>query len=109
MLMTTFFFYKYFTLPEHIQKLSLHFEMADGYAIVESYTDGVLHLNDEPQKNNSIVHGKIVHFPFLKVNDVVTKINEIDECKSGNQTKYSMKMIWVSKSTGGMQKAYIIY
>ena len=45
----------------------------------------------------------------MKLDDIIKKINEIDECKFKNKIKYTLEEIWVSKTFGGTYKAYIIY
>ena len=45
----------------------------------------------------------------MKLDDVIRKINEIDECKLKNKIKYSLEQIWTNKIFGGTYKAYIIY
>ena len=46
----------------------------------------------------------------MKLEEVMNKINEIDECKFKNKTTYTVETIWVSKIiNGGVYKAYIIY
>ena len=45
----------------------------------------------------------------MKLDDIIKKINEIDECKFKNKIKYTLEEIWVNKTFGGTYKAYIIY
>jgi hypothetical protein len=46
----------------------------------------------------------------MKLENIIEKINEIDECKLKNKnTIYSLSTVWTTKKTGGVYKAYIIY
>jgi len=46
----------------------------------------------------------------MEIKDIVTKINEIEECKiKNNDSKYILNTIWVNKKFGGCYNAYIIY
>jgi hypothetical protein len=45
----------------------------------------------------------------MKFDDIIKKINEIDECKLENKIKYTVEEIWINKTFGEKYKAYIIY
>jgi hypothetical protein len=45
----------------------------------------------------------------MKLDDIIKKINEIEECKVKNKNKYKLETIWANKTFGGTYKAYIIY
>jgi hypothetical protein len=45
----------------------------------------------------------------MKIDDIIKKINEIDECKLENKIKYTLEEIWTNKTFGEKYKAYIIY
>ena len=109
--MVLFFFYKNFTNDELINKINTKHEKSDGYALIEKYDSNTdnLEISDTPKKNNKILYGKIVDFN-MKLEEVINKINEINECKFKNKTTYTVETIWVSKIiNGGVYKAYIIY
>jgi hypothetical protein len=109
--MTTFFFYKNLTNVNLIQKINNTFEIFDGYVLVHSYDENnnILNISDNPTENNTLLYGKIVYFK-MTLNDVIKKIDNIDECKFKNKnTKYTLTTIWASKKYGGTNKAYIIY
>jgi hypothetical protein len=109
--MVLFFFYKNFTNVELINKINIKHEKSDGYALIEKYDSNTdnLEISDTPKKNNKILYGKIVDFN-MKLEEVINKINEINECKFKNKTTYTVETIWVSKIiNGGVYKAYIIY
>jgi hypothetical protein len=108
--MVKFFFYNKLTNLELIQKININFEINDGYIIMQNYDieNNLLEISDNSSKNNKLLHGKIVNFN-MKLDDIIKKINEIDECKLENKIKYSLKEIWTNKTFGGTYKAYIIY
>ncbi len=45
----------------------------------------------------------------MKMEDIIKKIEEIEECKVENKIKYTLETIWANKTFGGTYKAYIIY
>jgi hypothetical protein len=46
----------------------------------------------------------------MNINDIIEKINNIEECKFENKSnKYILNTIWATKNTGGIYKTYIIY
>jgi len=45
----------------------------------------------------------------MTLDDIISKINEIEECKLENKIKYTLDTIWANKTFGGTYKAYIIY
>ncbi len=105
--MVTFFFYKNFVSTEMLSKISNNFQCVDGYVIVEDFDldqDLVL-INRDSNKNNVLLHGKIVYFA-MTANDVV---KNIEKCKLCTKQKYTMETIWVNKARGGLEKAFIIY
>jgi hypothetical protein len=109
--MVLFFFYKNFTNIELIKKIDKNFNMYDGYVMVHKYDseNDILEISDKNNDNNLILVGKIIEFN-KKLEHIICKINEIDECKLKNiDRKYIMNTIWTNKSSGGINKAYIIY
>ena len=58
--------------------------------------------------NNKTLPGKIVTFN-MTVDDIIKKINEIEEIKSNGKTKEIVTTIWANKPLGGKCKTYIIY
>jgi hypothetical protein len=111
MLMIIFFFYKNLTNVELIKKINHNFTMNDGYTIIESYDseNNILVIGDKIENKNTILHGKIVTFD-MKLEDILEKINNIEECKFVNKnSNYTLDTIFVSKITGGVYKSYIIY
>ena len=123
--MVTFFFYNNLTQLELIKKINTKFEIYDGYILINNYyiENNILEINNtssnntssnntssnNTSSNNKILHGKIVNFNTMKLEDVIKKINEIEECKIQNKTKYNVETIWTNKTLGGTYKAYIIY
>jgi len=105
--MVTFFFYKNFTTAEMLSKISSNYQYSDGYVIVEDFhlDQDIVIINKDSKPNNKLLHGKIVQFPS-SATDVVKKIQE---CAVGVKPKYIMESVWANKSTGGVQKAFIIY
>jgi formyltetrahydrofolate synthetase len=108
--MVKFFFYNKLTNLELIQKINIKFEIYDGYILIQNYDieNNLLEISDKSSKNNQLLYGKIVNFN-MKLDDIIKKINEIDECKLENKIKYSLEEIWTNKTFGGTYKAYIIY
>ena len=45
----------------------------------------------------------------MSIDDVIKKINDIEECKIENKIKYILETIWTNKKYGGTYSAYIIY
>jgi hypothetical protein len=109
--MVLFFFYNKLTNVELLKKINNNFETKDGYIIMQNYDieNNILEISDNQINNNQILNGKIVNFD-MKLEDVIMKINEIDECKNNNKTtKYIINTIYASKISGGVCKTYIIY
>jgi len=108
--MVNFFFYNKLTNLELIKKININFEICDGYIIIQNYDieNNLLEISNKFSENNKLLYGKIVNFN-MKLDDIIKKINEIDECKFKNKIKYTLEEIWVSKTFGGTYKAYIIY
>ena len=108
--MVRFFFYNKLTNIEIINKINNNFEIYDGYIIIQNYDseNNLLEISDKSLNNNKILYGKIVDFN-MKIDDIIKKINEIDECKLENKIKYTVEEIWTNKTFGEKCKAYIIY
>ena len=108
--MVRFFFYNKLTNVDLINQINKSFEMYDGYIIIQNYDkeNNLLEISNNSLNNNKILNGKIVEFN-MKLEDIIKKINEIDECKSESKMKYSLEQIWTNKTFGGTYKAYIIY
>ena len=110
--MTTFFFYKHFINAEFVNKISNSYQMNDGYIIVKEYNTEKddLVISDVSMENKKILYGKIVHFYSMNINSVLSKINDIEECRFKNKiTNYTVSTIYSNKMTGGVYKSYIIY
>jgi len=108
--MVKFFFYNKLTNLELIKKININFEIYDGYIMIQKYDikNNILEINNKLLKNNKLLNGKIVNFN-MKLDDIIKKINEIDECKLENKIKYSLDEIWITKTFEETHKAYIIY
>lgn len=108
--MVKFFFYDKFTNVELIKKISNNYEIYDGYIIIKNYDseNNFLEISNNILDNNLLLYGKIVDFN-MKVDDIIKKINEIEECKIKNKIKYTLETIWTNRILGGTYKAYIIY
>jgi formyltetrahydrofolate synthetase len=109
--MVNFFFYNHLTNLDLIKKININFEICDGYIIIQNYDikNNLLDFIDKSSKNNEILYGKIVNFN-MKLDDIIKKINEIDECKLENKIKYTLEEIWVNPTFEETKhKAYIIY
>ena len=108
--MVKFFFYNKLIDLELIKKININFEICDGYIIIQNYDieNNLLEISDKFSKNNKLLYGKIVNFN-MKLDDIIKKINEIDECKLEKKIKYSLEEVWTNKTFGGSYKAYIIY
>ena len=108
--MVKFFFYNKLTNLKLIKKININFEIYDGYILIQNYDieNNILEINNKSSKNNKLLYGKIVNFN-MTLDDIIKKINEIDECKLENKIKYSLEEIFTNKTFGGMYKAYIIY
>jgi len=108
--MIRFFFYNKLTNVELIKKINNNFKIYDGYIIIQNYDieNNILEISDESLNNNKLLYGKIVEFD-MNLNDIIKKINGMDECKLENKIKYTLEEIWTNKTFGGTYKAYIIY
>jgi hypothetical protein len=108
--MVKFFFYNKLTNLELIKKININFEIYDGYILIQNYDieNNILEISNKSSKNNKLLYGKIVNFN-MTLDDIIKKINEIDECKLENKTKYLLEEIFTNKTFGGIYKAYIIY
>lgn len=109
--MVGLFFYNKLTNIELIKKINDNFTIDDGYIIIENHDNKNNFLEISEYKslnNNKLLYGKIVYFD-MKIYDIITKINEIDECKIENKIKYTLETVWANKISGGVYKVYIIY
>ena len=109
--MVLFFFYKNLINTELIKKINSNFVISDGYILIQKYNNekNILEISDNNKNNNDILHGKIVNFN-MKIEDVIQKMNKIDECKFKNKnTRYILNNIWANKNSGGLCNVYIIY
>lgn len=109
--MTTFFFYnKLMTNIELIKKINHIFHTTDGYIIVKNYDskNNILEISEREIENDIILHGLIVHFD-MTLDDILIKINNLEELRFDDRIKYKLEQILVSKKFGGMCSAYIIY
>jgi len=107
--MVSFFFYNKLINEEFLKKINIHFKINDGYVLIQNYDsqNNILEISDVSINNNTVLHGKIVIFD-MTLDDVITKINEIEECKFKN-TKYTLETIWPNDVFGSVTNAYIIY
>lgn len=108
--MVRFFFYNKLTNIELIKRINPNFDIYDGYIIIKNYDreNNLLEISDNQLNNNTLLYGKIVNFN-ISIDDVIKKINDIEECKIENKIKYILETIWVNKKSGGTYSAYIIY
>jgi len=108
--MASFFFYDKLTNIELIKKINENFEINDGYVFINNYDslNNILEISDKSINNNILLHGKIINFN-MKIEDIMIKINDIEECRFKNKIKYTMDTIWANKICGGACKTYIIY
>lgn len=109
--MVLFFFYNQLTNLELIKKINKTFEIYDGYIMIKNYDkeNNILEISDKNMYNNTLLYGKMVNFN-MTMEDIIAKINQIDECKFKNRnTNYILDTIWANKQTGGVYKANIIY
>jgi hypothetical protein len=108
--MVLFFFYDKLTNIELIKKINEFFEINDGFVFINNYNslNNILEISDKSINNNILLHGKIINFN-MKIEDIMIKINEIEECRFKNKIKYTMDTIWANKKYGGVCKTYIIY
>ena len=107
--MVSFFFYNKMSNPDMVKKISPTFDITDGYIIIESYDreNNILIINDKSKNNNTILYGKIVDFSNMRLEIILKKIGNIEECKLKKE-KYTLNTIWANKKFGGVCKTYII-
>lgn len=108
--MVRLFFYNKLKNIELIQKINNNFEIDDGYIMIKNYDceNNFLEISEKSIDNNNILYGKLVHFN-AKLDDIIQKITEIEECKFENKIKYTIQNIQVNKTFGNTYEAYIIY
>ena len=113
--MISFFFYDKLTNIDLIKKINNDFEIYDGYIIIQNYNieKNILEINNNSINNNKLLYGKIVKFN-MTLDEVIKKMEEIEECKLKNRTKYTLttiwaKKVWANKTFGETYKTYIIY
>ena len=106
-----FFFYKLMMNKDLIDKISLDYELTDGYAMVHYYDKkhNILELGNNDIKRNVLLCGKIVSFN-MSLYDTLPKINDIDECKFKNEgVNYKVETIIATDIDGNEHSVYIIY
>jgi hypothetical protein len=103
--MTTFFFYNDSHLVEKINKITTEYEIMNGYIIIKNYNKetNILEISNIPMENKTVFYGKIVHFYKIKMENVLSKINENDSIN------YIVSTIYANKISGGVYKSYILY
>ena len=108
--MISFFFYNKLTNVELIKKINPRFEICDGFIIIQKYDgeNNILEISNDSLNNNKALPGKIVSFN-MTLDDIIKKINGIEEVKSNNTSKDLVTTIWANKPLGGKCKTYIIY
>jgi hypothetical protein len=109
--MVGLFFYNKLKNIELIKKINDNFEIYDGYIMVQNYDseNNFLEISEKSVNNNNILYGKLVIFD-TNLDDIIKKINEIEECKLENKKKYTLQKILVNKTfVGTAYEAYIIY
>ena len=108
--MTTFFFYNKLMNIELINKIDTIFHKTDGYIAIKNYDNinNILEISEKSIENDKILCGIIVHFD-MKLDDIIRKINNSEEFRLEDKTKYKLERILVNKKFGGMCDAYIIY
>ena len=107
--MVSFFFYNKMSNPDIVKKISPTFDIIDGYILIENYDseNDILTISNKNENNNTILYGKIVDFSNMKLQIILEKLSEIEECKFKKQ-KYTLDTIWANKKFGGVCNAYII-
>jgi hypothetical protein len=98
--MISFFFYNKLKNQELINKIQKDVVIIDGYIKCKE-------INDNEINDNEILYGKIVDFT-LNLEDIIKKINIIEECKT-NKTKYTLKKVIGYTMTESTRELYIIY
>jgi len=93
--MISFFFYNKLKNPELIYKIQKNVVITEGYIKCKE-------INDD-----EILYGKIVDFT-LNLEDIIKKINTIEECKT-TKTKYTLKKVIGYTMTESTRELYIIY
>jgi hypothetical protein len=108
--MVKFFFYNKFKNVELIKKINNQFDISDGYVIVKNYNseNNLLEISDKSFNNNKILYGKIVNFN-MTIEDIIKKINKIEDFKIENKTKYYIKSILTNKTYGDTDEAFIFF
>jgi hypothetical protein len=94
-----------------IKKINQNFQMSDAYLLVKHYDpdQNILDLGTPDGCKNEILKGKMVSFN-MSLPDVLNKINQIVEYQfEDGREKYIVDTVWITKYTGGVIKAYIIY
>ena len=115
--MINIFFYNKFKEIEMINKISKNAVIRDGYTTVQKYdikTNALL-LGDYSSRSE-IVQGKIVTFQ-LTLEQLIDKLNNIEDIRIPFKQKYNMEIIDVIVNTiennkcvhFSKEKAYIIY
>lgn len=109
--MVYFFFYENLTNIKLIKKINHNFEIMDGYIRIQSYDRemNILTINEDDQLNDTILNGKIVNFN-MKIENIINKIYEIDECKFKNKNaRYTLNTISANGPNGELYQVNIIY
>ena len=106
--MVFLFFYKKFTSEHLLKKINTKFDIEDAYILADNYDNETETLTVNNRENNIILYGKLVNFD-MKLENIIQKINDIENYKIKGKTNYTLDTIWTTKKSGGMFKAYIIY
>ena len=106
-----FFFYNKLKNPYLLNKINKNFQIKDSCILVKKYNKDLnfLEIDNNSSKNTELLEGKLVYFD-MDNNDVITKINNIKECKTNNKNKiYKLDTIITINSDGTKNTANIIY
>ena len=108
--MVFFFFYHHLMHTDNLNKLHEQYTMEQGYVMVQSYDEDTHRLclckkKGDPTK----LYGRMVEFKQITLQEIITKLNDIEEIRLGHTNLYTLDTIQAYTLEEHSQTCYIIY
>jgi len=107
--MVTFFFYHHFTNTYNLNKLHHNYVIEHGYVMVKSYDEDTGHVCLCKTDNLTRLYGIVVEFKQITFNEIITKLNGIEEFRLCQTKSYNLDTIQVHTVDDHSLTSYIVY
>lgn len=108
--MVTFFFYHHLMHTNTLNQLHHNYVMERGYVMVQSYDENTQHLCIcKKTDNHTRLYGRIVEFNQITFNEIITKLNRIEEFRLCHTNSYTLDTIQAYTVEDQPKTSYIVY